>query len=390
MGWAYYARILRQSNRMKPIFTPSLEEQAVSLTLCEQISAQLAAAGGWISFADYMNSTLYSPGLGYYAGAGWKFGVKGDFTTAPELTSLFGHVLAKQVAQVLASSQPVILEAGAGSGQLAADLLNAIVDIDRYFILELSNTLRLRQRETIEREAPSMLHRVEWCDRLPDSFAGCVIANELLDAMPVHAVALRPGGWMERGVVLHSENHFVWSERPAPAFLLNAASEISVAEPFDTEIGLMARAWVSEWGHRLTQGALLLIDYGLPRHELYHPQRDHGTLRCYYRHRLHDNPFWWPGLSDITAHVDFTALAEAGFDAGLDVLGYTNQATFLMNCGMGEPLAKHRAENPKTLGAAQLLLAPSEMGEIFKVLAMGRGITEPLLGFARGDRVHTL
>jgi len=379
---------------MKAIPTPSSKEQAVSRSLYEQISAQLAAAGGWISFADYMNSTLYSPGLGYYAGTGWKFGEQGDFTTAPELTALFGHVLAHQVAQVLAASQPTILEAGAGSGRLAADLLTALHRMnatpERYLILELSGELRVRQRETLEREVPSLLPCVQWVDALPESFAGCVVANELLDALPVHAVALRSEGWMERGVALNNENQLVWSERPAPPFLRDAVAELSITAPFQTEIGLMARAWVAEWGRRLTKGALLLIDYGLPRHELYHPQRDKGTLRCYYRHHLHDNPFWWPGLSDITAHVDFTALAEAGFEAGLDVLGYTNQATFLMNCGLGEQLMNRRIDNPKASGAAQLLLAPGEMGEIFKVLALGRGMTTPLLGFVLGDRLHTL
>lgn len=347
-----------------------------------------------MSFADYMNSALYSPELGYYTGSAQKFGQEGDFTTAPELTSLFGYTLANQVAQILAASQPVILEAGAGSGRLAADLLVALHRMnatpDRYEILELSGELRARQKTTLEREVPALLDRVQWLDTMPESFAGCVIANELLDAMPVHAVALRSDDWMERGVTLDGENHFIWSERPAPAFLVNAIANLAVTAPFETEIGLMARAWVAEWGQRLTQGALLLIDYGLPRHELYHPQRHHGTLRCYYQHRLHDNPFWWPGLSDITTHVDFTALAEAGFDAGLDVLGWTNQATFLMNCGIGEQLMNRRETNPQTSGAAQLLLAPGEMGEIFKVLALGRGITEPLLGFIRGDRLHTL
>jgi SAM-dependent MidA family methyltransferase len=198
---------------------------------------------------------------------------------------------------------------------------------------------------------------------------------------------------MERGVVATAEG-FAWADRPAPATLAAAMAELPVAAPFESELGLAGRAWVAEWGHRLEQGALLLIDYGLPRHEYYHPQRNRGTLRCHYRHRSHDDLFWWPGLADITAHVDFTAIAEAGFGAGLDVLGYISQAAFLMNCGIGGLLAARREEDARgglrASGAAQVLLAPGEMGELFKVIALGRGIAEPLLGFVAGDRTHTL
>ena len=373
---------------------PLPDAQAASLTLCGRVAERISAIGGWMPFAEFMNMALYLPGLGYYAGGAHKFGEVGDFTTAPELTPLFGQALARQIAQVTTASAPVVLEAGAGSGRLAADLLNALDAAghapDRYLILELSAELRARQQETIEREMPQLSNRVEWLDTLPESFSGCVLANELLDAMPVHALAWRDGGVFERGVALDERGGFAWSERPAPGFLIAAAAELPVASPFEGEIGLAARAWVAEWGRRLKKGALLLIDYGLPRHELYHPQRNRGTLRCHYRHRSFDDPFWWPGLSDITTHVDFTAVAEAGFEAGLDVLGYANQSTFLMNCGIGELLAARRGENPKSAGAVNLLLAPGEMGEIFKVIALGRGIEAPLLGFARGDRLHTL
>ena len=172
------------------------------------------------------------------------------------------------------------------------------------------------------------------------------------------------------------------------------AATLPVTAPFESEIGLAAASWVGEWGRRLEKGALLLIDYGLPRHEYYHPGRNRGTLRCHYRHRSHDDFFWWPGLSDITSHVDFTAIAEAGHEAGLDVLGYTNQASFLINCGLGEGLAARREEDSRSAlratGAVQMLISPNEMGELFKVIALGRGIDEPLIGFARGDRTHTL
>jgi len=381
----------------QPLPEPSDAAKDVSRALCRAIAARIEAAGGWIPFADYMALALHLPGLGYYAGGSAKFGEAGDFVTAPELTPLFGQALARQVAQVTAASAPVVLEAGAGSGRLAADLLPALAALgqvpERYLILELSGELRARQQDTIAREAPALADRVEWLDSLPERFSGCVVANELLDAMPVEAVAWRATGPMERGVVLAGE-HFAWAERPAPASLAAAMAELPVTAPYASEIGLAGRAWVAEWGHRLERGALLLLAYGLPRHEYYHSQRANGTLRCHYRHRSHHDLFWWPGLSDITAHVDFTAIAETGFGAGLDVLGYTSQAMFLMNCGIGGLLAARREVDAdaglRASGAANVLLAAGEMGELFKVIALGRGLEEPLLGFMSGDRTHTL
>jgi len=274
---------------------------------------------------------------------------------------------------------------------LALEALDALPT--RYEILELSGELRARQQQTIEAAVPHLAGRVVWLDELPEKFSGCVIANELLDALPTQAVAWRESALMERGVVQTAEG-FGWAEQPAAGVLAEAMAALPVETPYESEIGLAARAWVTEWGRRIERGALLLIDYGLPRHELYHPQRGRGTLRCHYRQRMHEDPFWWPGLSDITTHVDFTAVAEAGFDAGLEVLGYTNQATFLINCGIGELLAaRQEAGGEQVLrasGAVQMLLAPREMGELFKVIALGRGIETPLLGFTRGDRCHTL
>jgi SAM-dependent MidA family methyltransferase len=380
---------------------PSPDAQAASLALSARIAARIEAAGGWLPFVDFMDMALHLPGLGYYAGGSLKFGAAGDFVTAPELTPLFGQALARQVAQVLAASTvppaPTLLEVGAGSGRLAADLLAALEGLaalpERYGILELSGELRARQRETIEAAVPHLAERVVWLDSLPERFSGCVVANELLDALPTHAVAWRDAGLMERGVV-RTGNGFDWAERPATGTLAEAMAALPVNPPYESEISLATRAWVAEWGRRLERGALLLIDYGLPRHELYHPQRDRGTLRCHYRQRAHDNPFWWPGLSDITSHVDFTAVAEAGFDAGLDVLGYTHQAGFLIGCGIGELLAaRQQAGGEQALranGAVQMLVSPAEMGELFKVIALGRGISMPLAGFARGDRRHAL
>lgn len=380
---------------------PSAEAQAASRELSACIAACIRTAGGWLPFADYMDLALHQPGLGYYAGGAYKFGKTGDFVTAPELTPLFGQALARQVAQVLGAVSPgltVVLEVGAGSGRLAADLLLALDGLGvlpmRYEILELSGELRARQKQAIAAAVPHLADRVVWLDELPERFSGCVIANELLDALPTHAVAWRADGLMERGVT-ETQNGFGWAaERPAQGALAAAMAALPVEAPFESEVGLAARAWVAEWGRRLDRGALLLLDYGLPRHELYHPLRSHGTLRCHYQQRLHEDPFWWPGLSDITTHVDFTAVAEAGFDAGLDVLGYTNQATFLINCGIGELLAaRQEAGGEQALrasGAVQMLLAPREMGEMFKAIALGKGIDTPLLGFARGDRSHTL
>lgn len=380
---------------------PSADAQAASRELSACIAASIRAAGGWLPFVDYMDMALHLPGLGYYAGGSLKFGPGGDFVTAPELTPLFGQALARQVAQVLSGCAvlpaPTLLEVGAGSGRLAADLLRELERLGalpaRYAILELSGELRARQRQTLVEAVPHLASRVVWLDELPERFCGCVVANELLDALPTHAVAWRDNGLMERGVVL-TDDGFGWEERPAGSTLATAMATLDIAAPFESEISLASRAWVAEWGQQLEQGALLLVDYGLPHHELYHPQRTRGTLRCHYRQRAHEDPFWWPGLSDITSHVDFTAVAEAGFDAGLDVLGYTSQAAFLINCGIGELLAERQQaggeQSLRANGAVQTLLAPGEMGELFKVIALGRGIDAPLLGFAHGDRRHAL
>jgi SAM-dependent MidA family methyltransferase len=377
---------------------PSADAQDASRELSRRIAARMEAAGGWLPFVDYMDMALHLPGLGYYAGGSQKFGAAGDFVTAPELTPLFGQALAAQVAQINAVlPAPTLLEVGAGSGKLATDLLTALEALDalpqRYEILELSGELRARQQQTLQAAVPHLAERVFWLDALPDKFTGCVVANELLDALPTHAVAWREAGLQERGV-METEAGFAWAERPATGALADAMQTIAVTPPFEGEISLASRAWVAEWGHRLERGALLLIVYGLPQLELYHPQRDHGTLRCHYRHRAHDKLFWWPGLADITSHVDFTAVAEAGYAAGLEVLGYTHQANFLINCGIGELFAQRQQESGaqalRAHGALQVLLAPGEMGELFKVIALGRGIATPLLGFRRGDQSHAL
>lgn len=391
---------------------PSADARAASEALTRIVAAEIVARGGWISFSRYMELALYAPGLGYYSGGSRKFGVEGDFLTGPELTPLYGKALARQVAQVLAASSPLVIEAGAGSGRLAADLLPALDALgcapERYQILELSGELRARQQATLSERAPGFAGRVEWLEELPERFSGCLVGNEVLDAMPTHAVRWDDegtgGGVMERGVGL-ADQRLAAADRPATGALLAAAKALPVVAPYRGEISLAVRSWVAELSRRVERGALLLIDYGLPRHELYHAQRDGGTLRCHYRHRVHEDPFWFPGLSDITSHVDFTAVAEAGFDAGLDVLGYTAQANFLINCGIAELLLEQRrggagdqdvgagdaaSRDLLARGAVNVLISPNEMGELFKVIALGRGVPGPLIGFRRGDRVHAL
>ena len=390
---------------------PSADARAASEALTRIIAAEIAARGGWMSFARYMELALYAPGLGYYSGGSRKFGVAGDFLTAPELTPLYGRALARQVAQILAASSPQVMEIGAGSGRLAVDLLAALDALgcapERYRILELSGELRARQEATLRQHAARFADRVEWLEELPERFSGCLLGNEVLDAMPTHALRWddKGKGIMERGVAL-GDQRLVTAERPAEGALLAAAGALPVVPPYRGEVSLAVRSWVAELSRRIERGALLLIDYGLPRHELYHAQRDGGTVRCHYRHRIHEDPFWFPGLSDITSHVDFTAVAEAGFDAGLDVLGYTNQANFLINCGIAELLLEDRDQHDGlpaagggsaaatadllARGAVNVLISPNEMGELFKVIALGRDVPGSLLGFSRGDRVHAL
>lgn len=344
-----------------------------------RLREELDRSGGWISFARYMEIVLYEPGLGYYAGGAQKFGAAGDFVTAPELGGLFGRTLARQLEDL---GLP-ILEFGAGSGALA-DVLTAKVGLP-YEILETSSDLRVRQQALLG-------NRAGWRDRLPERIRGVVLANEVLDAMPVHALSWRAGGIMERGVAF-SEGRLSWQERPACGPLLEEAQALAIAPPYESEIGLVARAWMREVAQRLDEGVVFVIDYGFPRHEYYHPQRAGGTLMCHYRHTAHADPFAHPGDEDITAHVDFTALAEAATDAGLEVLGYATQAQFLVNCGITDVLSEANLDNAlhyaPLAAEAQKLLSPAEMGELFKVLAVGRGVKH-LLGFSRGDRAGTL
>jgi len=379
---------------------PSAEALQHSNRLLQMMRDRLAR-DGWLSFADYMSLALYQPGLGYYSGGSRKFGPGGDFITAPELTPLFGQALAQELGPAMAASGPQLLEVGAGTGLLAADLLAELARLDTlpesYAILELSGELRERQFDTLAQKVPELAGRVRWLDTLPDRFDGVVLANEVLDVMPLHLVACRTDGIHERGVALDG-GQLRWADRPASGRLLEAAEALQLPCPAEgeyvTEINLAAAAWVGEWGRRLGKGLLLLIDYGYPQAEYYLPSRSNGTLLCYYRHRAHGDPLLWPGLNDITAFVDFTAMAEAAFLAGLEIYGYTNQANFLFNCGILDALerrgARESADYIRAARAVQRLTAPHEMGELFKVLALGKGVGPALRGFCRGDRLHAL
>jgi SAM-dependent MidA family methyltransferase len=339
-----------------------------------RIEREIAAASGWISFARYMQLALHEPGVGYYASGARKFGRGGDFVTAPELGSLFGRTLARQL-----GAFERILEVGAGSGALADVLAR-----DReYLILETSAELIDRQKERLG-------ERVRHVQQLPERFRGAVIANEVLDAMPVHLVHWTERGILERGV----GPGLTWADRPAAGELRAVAEQIRVPAPYVSEIGLAARAWMRTVAPQVEEGAIFVIDYGFPRREYYHPQRATGTLMCHYRHQAHADPFARPGEEDITAHVDFSALAETAHEAGAQVLGYATQAQFLVNCGITEVLAEANVENAlhyaPIAAEAQKLLSPAEMGELFKVLAVGKGMTTPLAGFSRGDRRASL
>ncbi len=380
---------------------PTPHALAQSNALVERVRARIDAANGWISFADYMHDALYTAGLGYYSGGAQKFGAEGDFITSPELTPLFGQALAAQVAEITAQSAPEVLEVGAGTGHLAADLLLELERLGqtptRYSILEVSGELRQRQAETLAARAPHLAPRVMWIDALPEHFSGAVVANEVLDVMPVHLLVWRDGALFERGVAWE-DGGFAWSDKSASARLQAAAERLGAPMPVEgeyvSELNLAGPAWMADWGARLEQGALLMIDYGYPRAEYYLPSRSNGTLLCYFRHQAHGDPFKWPGLNDITAFVDFTAMAEGAHKGGLEIYGYTNQAAFLFNCGVLERLAERGDQTQpdyiRAARAVQRLTTPQEMGELFKVLAVGKGLAEPLLGFRRGDRLHTL
>ena len=379
-----------------------------SPALMARLRRDAAASDGWLSFARFMEIALYTPMAGYYAGASRKFGAAGDFVTAPEMTPLFGQALAVQIAEILRASEGRVIEAGGGSGRLAADLLLALDAAgcapEEYALLEVSPDLAARQKALLQETLPARLaQRCRWLSQLPDRFSGVVLGNELLDAMPIHLVRWTTREILERGVAVAPDGSLSWQERPVQGRLLAQAEAIAErlapADGYQSEISLAGPAWVRSLGERLDHGALLLLDYGFPEHEYYHPQRDGGTLMCHHRHRAHGDPLVHIGQQDNTAHVDFSAVAEAAHEAGLAIAGYTAQAPFLMNCGILDRLATVDAsslDGIRARSAVQKLLSPAEMGELFKVIALTKGLAgkapaatgsaESLVGFRSGDR----
>lgn len=381
-----------------PTSPPPTPALAHSARLAARIAAAIDASGGWIGFDRFMDMALYEPGLGYYHGGAAKFGADGDFVTAPEISPLFGRTLARQVAEVLDQAGGDVLELGPGTGRLAVDVLGELGRLgkvpDNYLLLDLSPDLQDRQQRLIATAVPEMAARVRWLDALPASFRGVVIANEVFDALPVQVVAWRDDGVFERGVV-RSGAGFGWADRPIrDPYLASTVATLAVHAPYVSEIGLRARGLVTALAQRLTDGALLCIDYGFGRGEFFHPQRATGTLMCHHRHTAHDDPFHLPGLQDITAHVDFTALVDAGVEGGLQLGGYATQARFLVDLGITDLLGETDAADALRYAplAAQVhkLLSPAEMGELFKVLALTRGLECPLAGFAGSSLARTL
>jgi SAM-dependent MidA family methyltransferase len=370
----------------------NLERGAARATpLARIIEAALQRDGGWLPFDRFMALALYTPGLGYYANASRKFGRMpssgSDFVTAPELTPLFGRALAVQIGQALAQTNcDEIWEFGAGSGALALQLLDALGErVARYRIVDLSGTLRERQRQTLARYV-TQAAKVEWLSELPESMCGVVVGNEVLDAMPVQLLVRSGGQWCERGVVAHGEG-FVWSDRPTA---LRPPVEVEGAHDYLTEIHPQAEAFIATLAGRLKRGAAFFLDYGFPEAEYYHPQRHMGTVMCHRGHQADGDPLSDVGQKDITAHVNFTGIALAGQNAGLDVLGYCTQARFLLNAGI---LPMMEQATLAERGMAARLIHEHEMGELFKVVgfaARNGGEAWEAIGFGEGDRSHTL
>jgi SAM-dependent MidA family methyltransferase len=386
-----------------------LHEQEQGERVLARLRERIAASGGWIPFDEYMGIALYEPGLGYYSAGARKFGKDGDFTTAPEISPLFGQLLAVQCAQVLETvGGGDILEPGAGTGALVTHLLPALETLGcpprRYRILEISADLRERQQARIATLPPALAARVEWLDAPPvQGWRGVVVANEVLDALPCERFVLREGvdqhgHAVARGVGLDDQSWPCWRERPASNALTEEVARIRSEldspwpESYESEVCTRIGPWIAALTATMEHGIALFIDYGLPRREYYHPSRSSGTLRCHYRQLAHEDPFRHPGLEDITAWVDFTRVAEAAEAVGLDVLGYTTQAGLLLSLGLEQQVAQARDEPTRLRLASQArqLVMPTEMGETFKAIALGRGLDQPLLGFALQDLMERL
>jgi SAM-dependent MidA family methyltransferase len=376
---------------------PDPDETEISISLAKQICSDAAESS--MPFSRFMQRALYEPGLGYYSAGKHKFGEGGDFVTAPELGSAFAFCVAEQCQQVLETlPEGNIFEAGAGQGRLAVDILLELEQRqslpERYLILELAHSLRTIQKETFENNAPHLLNRVEWIDDFPSAFEGVMLGNELLDAMPVELFEMQDTGAVRIDVTCNHDQLQLVSGPPLASSAAQRLQDMALPTGYRSEINLQAEAWIARAAQSLSRGVLLLVDYGFPRNEYYHPQRNTGTLMCHYRHHAHVDPLILVGLQDITAHVDFTAMAEAALDSGLDVLGYTSQGAFLMASGLETLVSQSDASSSRNhlqlTAQIKKLTNPSEMGELFKVIAFGKQFEEPLKGFMLQDRRHRL
>lgn len=366
---------------------------AHSAELSAHIRAAIADNGGWLPFSRYMELALYTPGLGYYSAGATKFGAGGDFVTAPELSSLFGRCVAHQCRQVLEYlGGGVVLELGAGSGTMAADLLAELAALnclpERYLILELSAELRQRQQATLAARLPQLMTRVTWLEQPPAALRGVIVGNEVVDAVPFERFRIEPAGAVPLGVAwdrgLRWQVGPVWTEFERQIAALQRYLDEALPVGYVSEINLGLVPWLATLAASLEQGVALFIDYGYPRREYYLPERRDGTMLCHYRHRAHADPFWYPGLQDITASVDFSALADAGRAAGLALAGYTNQSQFLIGCGLerllGEADPTDSSRYLKLAREVKLLTLPGEMGERFQAMAFSRGMDLALAG----------
>lgn len=384
--------------------TPDAASAAHSAQVAEYIRQRIIAAGGSISFAEYMQHALYAPRLGYYAAGSTKFGAAGDFVTAPEVSSVFGRVIARQCAEVLAEvEQGAVLEFGAGSGKLAADILRALAEFgalpERYAILEVSADLRERQERFLKREIPEHFDRCVWVDGLPEEHRGIIIANEVLDALPVERFVRRDDGIRQLCVGIERDG-FILVERPAPEILADSVALVednlghALPVGFVSDISLGAPGWIADLASVLRHGVAFLVDYGVSRREYYAADRSAGWLRCHFRHHAHDDPLILPGIQDLTAWVDFSAVAGAAVKNGLEVTGYVTQAQFLLGGGLDKEFENFSELPPdaqiKLSGQVKLLTLPQEMGENFKCLGLSRGMATTPSAFGFADRTQYL
>ena len=377
---------------------PSPAAQQSSANLQTLLAEEIKKHRNWIPFSRFMELVLYAPQYGYYTGGSHKIGNNGDFITSPTLTPLVARTLARQLQELLPQTAGNIYEFGAGTGQLAADLLNNLSDgINRYYIIEISPELAARQKDLIQTLAPQAAQKIVHLSALPETFDGIIIGNEVLDAMPVEIIRKDEGGSFEHVGVCLDNDRFTYLARPLHDLQLSALASLyfpKITSPYTSELHPQQYAFIRTLASRLEHGCMIFIDYGFDAAQYYHPQRNQGTLIGHYRHHVIHNPFDFIGLADLTAHVNFTDIAQAGTDAGLDLIGYLPQSHFLLNLGITELLAQtgqtDSAAYIREAAAVQKLIDQHEMGELFKVITFGKNINIDWTGFCFGDICHKL